>query len=145
LQFSAFGAWADSSSEPSQEARALFVINAAQIAAELVQRTSILAAAAPDNVISRAALWQIRQLRRLLAVIEELLHRNFQCPGHFLERFNSRYGVSVFHARDVATKQARPLLNVPLRKLLRIPQLSQPVADNHPESTSGILPSWFSE
>jgi hypothetical protein len=95
-------------------------IGLAQETTKLTQETSILPRAAPCDIIRRPALWEIRHLGRLLAVIKKLVHGDFQGSGHFLQRFDGRNGVAVFNAGDVAAKQARALFDFALGESLRL-------------------------
>ena len=50
-------------------------------------------------------------------MVKELVHGNFESAVHFLQRFDARDGVSLLDARDVATQEARALLDVTLREV----------------------------
>src|SRR6266852_5168313 len=119
-----------------QEQTTILSIHAAEQAAKLTQKASIFTSTAPSNVVRRLPLGKIRQLGRLLAIVEKLVHRNFQSPGHFLQRFDGRDGMAVFNAGDIASKQSRLLLDVPLRKLFFLPHGAQSIPDNHVGITS---------
>src|SRR5260370_35723613 len=71
------------------------------------QETSILPRAAPCDIIRQPSLWAIRHLGRLLAVIEKLVHGDFQGSAHFLDRFDGRNRVSVLNSGDRSANQAR--------------------------------------
>src|SRR5215471_10428133 len=79
-------------------------VSLAQQAAKLVEKTRVFARAAPSDVVTRLALWEVRQLRRFLAVVEELVERHFERTSEFFQRFNSRHSVAIFDAGDVAAE-----------------------------------------
>src|SRR5215470_593880 len=83
---------------------AICFVGFAQQAAKFVEKTRIFAGAAPSDVVTRLALREVRQLRRFLAVVEELIERHFESASKFLQRFNSRNGVAIFDAGDVAAE-----------------------------------------
>src|ERR1700687_6143766 len=85
--------------------------HAAEQAAELGKEACFFALAAPYNVVSRLALGKIRQLGRLFAIVEELVHRDFEGAYKFPKRLDSRNCVSVFDTRDVTAKQSRSLFD----------------------------------
>src|SRR6266851_1843121 len=87
-----------------KEQTTILSIHAAEQAAKLTQKASIFTSTAPGDVVRRLPLGKIRQLGRLLAIVEKLVHGNLQSPGHFLQRFDGRDGMAVFNAGDVATK-----------------------------------------
>lgn len=71
---------------------------------------------APRMVFHRRVVQgEIRQLRRFLAIIKELVQRHFKCPSHLLQRFYGRNRMAILYARYVATKQTCGLLDVVLR------------------------------
>src|SRR4029453_17479757 len=77
---------------------AVCFVGLAQQAAKFVKKTRIFAGAAPSDVVTRLAFREVRQLRRFLAVVEELIERHFESASEFLQRFNSRHGVAIFDA-----------------------------------------------
>ena len=104
---------------------AVFLISLAQHAAKLVQVSGVFAGAAPRNGIRRLSLGEVRSLGRLVTVVEKLVHGNLQSPSHLFHRFNGGNGVPVFHARDIAAKQAGALLNVTLGEFSRAQRTNQ--------------------
>ena len=105
--------------------------NATHQPAKLVQKTSLFPGAAPDDIVSALALRKVGEFGRFFSVIEELIERDFQSARHFLERFNGRNGMAIFHAGDIAAKQSGALFDVPLGKLFFFAQGAKPIADNH--------------
>src|SRR5579864_5662995 len=105
--------------------------NATHQPAKLVQKTSLFPGAAPNDFVGAFALRKVGKDGRFFSVIEELVKRDFQSASHFLERFNGRNGMAIFHARDIAAKQSGALFDVPLGKLFVFAQGAKPIADNH--------------
>src|SRR6267143_2065928 len=87
-------------------------------AAELGKQASVLALAAPQDVVGSLPLREVRQFGRSIAVVEELVHRDFEGASKFFKGLDSWNCVSVLDPRDVAAKQSRSLLDLALRKLL---------------------------
>jgi hypothetical protein len=105
--------------------------NATHEPAKLVQKTGLFPGAAPNDFVGAFALRKIGELGRFFSVIEELVKRDFQGASHFLERFDGRNGMAIFHARDIAAKQSGALFDVPLGKLFFFAQSAKPITDNH--------------
>src|ERR1700680_2404660 len=105
--------------------------NATHKPAKLVQKTSLFPGAAPHDVVGAFALRKVGKLGRLFSVIEELVKRDFQGASHFLECFNGRNGMAIFHARDIAAEQSGALFDVPLGKLFFFAQGAKSITDNH--------------
>src|SRR5579871_1916169 len=89
-------------------------IHLAQLLAKLHQVTSILAGATPGKVGSSPSIGKERKRRRLLAVIEQLIERNFERPSHLFQGLNGRNGMPILNAGNVASKQTSALFDVPL-------------------------------
>lgn len=88
--------------------------------------------------------WYIRLMYGCI-VDEKPVHRNLQRLSHFFKCVNCRNCVTVFHSRDIATEQARSLLDVPLGHILLLTQQLQSFANDHlqflhPQSAAAILP-----
>src|SRR5215468_10913680 len=83
---------------------AILFIGLAQQAAKLVEVACLFAGAAPRNIVRRLALRQIRQLRRLFAVVEELIEWDFKCARQFFKRFDGWDSMAILYARNVATE-----------------------------------------
>jgi len=107
------------------------IFDAAHQPAKLVQKTGFFAGAAPNDLVSASALWKVGKCGRFFSVVEELIERDFQSACHFLESFNGRNGMAIFHARDIAAKQSGALFDVPLGKLFFFAQGAKPITDNH--------------
>ncbi len=108
----------------------------AQQAAKLVEKACIFSDAAPRDVIRRLPLGQIRQLRRLLAVIKELIEWALERARELFQRLDGRYCVAIFNAGNVTTKQARSLFDVALGEFLFFAECAKTVTNNH----GGIIP-----
>src|SRR5205814_10665121 len=74
---------------------------------------------------------QIRHLRGLCAFVEELIKRDLESTRQLFQRLNSRNGVPILDARNVAAKQAGALFDVALRELLFLTKFAEAFADNH--------------
>src|SRR6266446_168380 len=105
--------------------------HAAEQPAELGKQASVLALAAPQDVVGSFPLREVRQFGRFFAVVEELVHRDFEGASKCFKGLDSRNCVSVLDPRDVAAKQSRSLLDRALRKLLFLTQCTQTLSDNH--------------
>jgi len=77
-----------------------------------------------------------RRLRRLVAFVEKLVHRDLQRLGPFLQCFDGGDGVAILDGRKIRAEQARALFNFPLRQFLFFAELAEPFANNHCESMS---------
>jgi len=104
--------------------------NATHEPAKLVQKTGLFPGAAPDNFVGVFALRKVGKLGRFFSVIEELIERDFQGASHFLECFNGRNGMAIFHARNIAAEQSGALFDVPLGKLFFFAQGAKAITDN---------------
>jgi hypothetical protein len=110
---------------------AVAIFDATHEPAKLVQKTSLFPDAAPDDIVGAFALRKVGKHGRFFSVIEELIERDFQSASHFLECFDGRNRVAIFHARDIASKQSGALFDVPLGKLFFFAHGAKPIADNH--------------
>ena len=110
---------------------AVAVFNATHQPAKLTQKTSLFPSAAPNDLVGAFALRKVGENGRFFSVIEQLVERDLQSAGHFLECFNGRDSMAIFHARDIAAKQSGTLFDVPLGKLFFFAQYAKPISDNH--------------
>jgi len=110
---------------------AVAFIDATHEPAKLVQKTSLFPGCSPNDFVGAFALRKIGKLGWLFSVVEELIKRDFEGAGHFLEGFNGRYGMAILDPGDVAAKQSCALFDVPLGKLLFFAQNAKPITDNH--------------
>src|SRR5712692_2597321 len=108
----------------------------AQQAAKLVEKACIFTDAAPRDVIGRLALRKIRQLRRFLTVIKELIEWALESASQLFQRFDGRDSMTIFHARNVAAKQAGTFFDVALGEFLFFAECAKTVTNNH----AGIIP-----
>jgi len=93
---------------------AIFFVGLAQQATKLVEIARFLTGAAPSDIVRRSALRKVRQLRRLFAVVEELIERALESARQFLQRFDGWDSVAIFNARDVAAEKSGTLLDITL-------------------------------
>src|SRR5258708_8161784 len=82
--------------------------------AKLAEKTGLFPGAAPDNIVGAFTLRKVGEHRRFFTVIEEVIKRDFPSASHFLECFNGRDGMGIFHARDISEKKSRAPFHVPL-------------------------------
>ena len=61
---------------------------------------------------------QIRESRRLIAVVKKLIERHFESARHLFQSLNRRHGVPIFDAGDVAAQQSGTFLDIALREFL---------------------------
>src|SRR5260221_14305152 len=108
----------------------------AQQAAKLVEKACIFTDAAPGDVVGRFTLGKIRQLRRFLTVIKELIEWALESTSEFFQRFDGRKRVAIFYAGNVTTKQSRSLFDVALGEFLFFAECAKAVTNNH----AGIIP-----
>src|SRR5258708_8387547 len=85
----------------------------AQQAAKLVEKACIFTDAAPGDVVRRFTLGKIRQLRRFLPVIKELIEWALERASELFQRFDSRDTMAILHAGNVTTKQPPSTFHVP--------------------------------
>ncbi len=108
----------------------------AQQAAKLVEKACIFTDAAPGDVIRRLPLGEIRQLRRLFAVIKELIEWALESARQLLQRFDGRDSMTILYAGNVTTKQTGTLFDIALGEFLFFAECAKAVTDNH----DGIIP-----
>jgi len=90
---------------------------AAEKLAEALEETRGVAGVAPVAVIVGGVLGDGPKFGGRIAVVKELVERNFEGAGQFFKGLDARDGVAVFDARDVATLEAGALLDVALGKV----------------------------
>ncbi len=82
---------------------------------------------------------------RLVAVVYDLVERNPQALRPSLQCFDGRDGVSVFYAGNVAPRQPRAALDIPLGKVPLLPYRPQSFCNIHaspprfPDNSTGYL------
>jgi hypothetical protein len=119
-----------------QKKFAISFICLAQQAAELIEKTGFLSDAPPGNVVGRLALGEIRQLRRFLTVIKELIEWALESAGQLFERFDGRDSVAILNAGNITTKQTCTLFDVALGEFFFFAECAKTVTNNH----EGIIP-----
>jgi len=103
----------------------------AQQAAKLVEKACIFSDAAPHDVVRRLPLGEIRQLRRFLTVIKELIEWALESASEFFQRFDGRYCVAIFDAGNITAKQPRSFFDVALGEFLFFAECAKAVTNNH--------------
>ena len=126
---SGFCAGASSGHEKDQ-AQFVFCETAEQ-APELFENARVFARAAPECAASGFALRRFRYFWRLLAVVKQPVHGDFECVGELLERLNAGHGVAILDAGDVATKQASALFDIALGQFFSFTQQTYTVTNYH--------------
>jgi hypothetical protein len=86
---------------------------------KLREITSVAARTAPLFAI----LWVFESPHgcRRVALVEQLIHRNFECSRQLFKRRDRWDRVPVFDTRDVTAQQAGSFLDVALREILCFP------------------------
>src|SRR3979490_1191962 len=107
------------------------IFHFAQQAAKLVEKACIFADAAPGDVIRRLTLGKIRQLRRFLTVIKELIEWALESAGQLLQRFDGRDSMTILYAGNKAAKQAGTVFDVALGEFLFFAECAKAVTNNH--------------
>jgi len=87
--------------------------------------------ALPQAMSSDDCAWEIGQLGRLFAVVEELIKWAFERARQFFQRFNGWDSMAIFHAGNVTTQKTSALLDITLEKFLFLAQSAKTVTDNH--------------
>src|SRR5579864_6888163 len=105
--------------------------NATHQPAKLAQKTSLFPGAAPNDFVGAFALRKVGKDGWLFSIVEKLIEWDLEGASHFLECFNGRNSVAIFHAGNIAAKQSCALFDVPLGKLFFFAQNAKPIADNH--------------
>src|SRR5260370_35824166 len=108
----------------------------AQQAAKIVEKACIFTDAAPGDVVRRFTLGKIRQLRRFLTVIKEVIEWALESASELFQRFDGWDGMTILNAGNVATKQSRSLFDGALGEVLFFAECAKAVANKH----AGIIP-----
>jgi len=114
-----------------QEQFAIFLISFTQQAAELVEIARLFSGTAPGDIVGRLALGEVRKLRRLFAVVEELIKWAFESTRQLFQRFDGRDRVAILDAGNITTEEAGALLNITLGEFLFLAQSAKTITDNH--------------
>jgi len=100
-------------------------------AAKLVEKARIFTDAAPGDVVRRFTLGQIRQLRRFLTVIKELIEWALESASELFQRFDGRDSVAVLDARNITAEKPCSLFDVALGEFLIFAECAKAVTNNH--------------
>jgi len=114
-----------------QQQFAIFLVGFAQQAAELVEIARFFSGAAPGDIVGRFALGQVRKLRRLFAVVEELIKWALERARQFFQSFDGRNRVAIFNTGNVTTQETGTLLDITLGEFLFFAQSAKTITDNH--------------
>src|SRR5712692_6766086 len=125
---------------PIENEFAIPFFHLAQQAAKLVEKACIFTDTAPRDVIRRFPLGEIRQLRRFLTVIKELIEWAFESASQLFQRFDGRDSMTIFYAGNVATKKAGALFDVALGEFLFFAECAK--KRNSPRATSKSAPAF---
>src|SRR5947209_8443486 len=99
-----------------QQKLSVAFIHATHQPAELGQKTGVFAGAAPVSLVRSLAFREIGQLRRFLAVVEELIERDLKCAGHFLQRLESPEPCGRFRRGRCNNAEGQCAFRCPLEK-----------------------------
>jgi hypothetical protein len=109
----------------------ILLIHSTQKPTEPIENSRIFARMTPGCVVLGLAPCETRDLGRLLAVVEELIERDFECPGELLDGLDGRDGMAVLDTRYIAAEQTSAFLDVSLRQLLFFTENTQAITDYH--------------
>src|SRR5215468_3512777 len=114
-----------------QQQLAIFIVRFAQQATKLVEVAGLFSRAPPGDVVRGLALGEVRELRGLLAIVEELIKWAFESTRQLLQRLDRGNSVAILDTRDVAAEQTGTLLDITLGEFLFFAQGAKTIADNH--------------
>src|SRR5438874_8985189 len=77
---------------------------------------------------------KLEWLRRFFAVVKNLIERNLEGAGPFLQRFHARNGVAILHAGYIGLDQPRGLCDFDLAHVFRFANLLQFLPNQHNRS-----------
>jgi len=106
-------------------------IHFAQQAAKLVEKAGIFPHAAPGDVVGRLSLGEVGELRRLFAIVKELIERHLESASQLFQRLDGGDSVAILDTGDVAAEQARSLLGGALVNLILLAHSAKAVTNNH--------------
>src|SRR5258708_13186584 len=81
----------------------------AQQAAKLVKKACIFTDAAPGDVVRRFTLGKIRQLRRFLTLIKELIEGALESTSEFFHPFDGRNSIVLLYPGNATTNPSPSL------------------------------------
>jgi len=114
-----------------QEQFAIFLVGFAQQAAELVEIARLFSGAAPGDIVRRFALRQVRKLRWLFTVVEELIEWALERARQLFQSFDGRNRVAIFNTGNITTEETGTLLDITLGEFLFLAQSAKTIANNH--------------
>jgi hypothetical protein len=104
-----------------------------QQAAEPNERSGIATRTTPTIIIKPRE----PRSRRLLAIVEKLVHWDFHGLRQLFQGFDCRNSVAVLEARNVTAQKPGALLDVALGQLFLFAQSLQPLSNEHQASDCG--------
>jgi hypothetical protein len=119
-----------------QNEPAVWLVESAEVAAELLEIVGVLAGGAPGGFVGRLPHAEFARFGRFGAVVEEQVDGDFESGGPFFQRVDGRDGVSVLDAGKISALQARAIFDLGLGQLLLLTQFAKAVADDHCEIIS---------
>ena len=94
---------------------AVRLLDATEQVSKATEKARIFSCVSPRSALAVFSLWKVWDSRGFVPVVKQLVHRDFHRPRKFLKSFDSRNGVSVLDARDVATEETGAFLDISLR------------------------------
>jgi hypothetical protein len=70
-------------------------------------------------------------LRRLFAVVKELIEWDLESTSHLLQGFNRGNGMTILDARDITPEKTRSLFDVTLGEFLVLAECAKAITNNH--------------
>jgi hypothetical protein len=71
------------------------------------------------------------RLWRILAIVKELVHWNFQCACQLFQCFDGRDSMAILDTGNITAKQTGTLFDVALGEFLFFAECAKTVANNH--------------
>ena len=113
-----------------QQQFAIFLVGFAQQATKLVEVARLFPCAAPCDIVGRFTLGEVRKLRWLFTVVEELIKWAFESTRQFFQRLDGRDRVAILNAGNVTPEETSALLDITLGEFLFFAQSAKTIADN---------------
>src|ERR1700726_196982 len=114
-----------------QDEFAVFIFYFAEQTAQFVEETGFFPNASPGDIVRRFALGKIGKLGWLFSVVEELIEWALEGASQFLQRFDGRDSMAIFHARNITAEQTGSLFDVALGEFLFLAHYAEAVTNNH--------------
>ncbi len=72
------------------------IVHSTHQPAQLMQKACFLAVTSPDDIVGAFSLRKVGELRRLFAVVEELVEWDLESASHFLKSLDGRNSMAIF-------------------------------------------------